>query len=521
MSFRRASLTQVRLRNGKLVLSTAAAGGGEAPGGETGNPGTALALSTVFTDLRVYQRVGMAKTLSIGGTCAGNPSAIQARVVDATTLAEVTAWATVATNPAGDVWTGQISVPQGSWYKIQVRDGGNFALSAQSSNKFGVGIVMALIGQSNMVNFNETSFGFAGYPLSHPSVVEFEPLNSPTFRKLGRLTSGTYYAPGTVASVYGANYTNSGGFQGDGYVFLMNIMADELGVPVAAFERAAGGQAISTWMSGQPNWTTFTNTLTAAGGDCEIAIWYQGESNSGTSKASMLSSLATLHGQLHTATGRDSSNFHFGIVSLGPASAASSYSGSSDTKIGVTRSAHVEYANNTAGAFYVTGMQDVATSDGIHVNAEGYNRAGRRWPKSVVARLKGQMKCGPRITSATRSGTTVTVNLQHTGGTSLMDGAGGTGTALTGFQFFDAGAGGVAISYTATSITGATTVQITLASEPVGALTMSYAMQNAPHNSPANEAGNFVPASALYDNDLTFNSTKGMLLQPLEAITVG
>lgn len=509
----------------RLLIASAGSAGPIDPPPTASN----LTLVDVDKDQRVFQRIGTSKHIAVSGTYVGNaPDTIQARIVDATTGAALSQWTTLtAATIADGTFSGLFEAPQGGWYKLQVRDPANPGGITAGTNKWGVGVLVALIGQSNMENFMSTPMN---YPVGNPKAVQYRggtganQFKDGAFKRVGTTSStlppnATKYAPG---------YANAGeGDRADGPTYLANFLVDALGVPVCLVESAASGQAISVWVDTKAAWNTFVTILNAIGGDCEMAIWLQGESNSaqGTTTTAMVGYLGTLHGQLLTQTGRDAISFHFGIVSQGPASFSSSYAGNSDEKVGWMRAAHVQYANNTPGAFLVTSAHDTRVGDGIHIDGEGFNRLSRRYGKSAAARLGVGVPCaGPRIVSASRVGSVVTVTLQHTGGTALTDGAGGPGSALTGFQFKDAG--GNQLTYSASSITGPTVLQFTVSGTPV---TVSYAMMNAPHSSDpmvANTAP--VLASCVYDNAKYLDgnnapfglSAVGAPLQPCPAITI-
>lgn len=481
----------------------------------SGNEGTGLTISTSFLSQQVLQRVGTSKTVNIAGTCTGNPISIKARVVDFNTpTTAVTDWVTVATNPAGDVWSGAVVVPQGSWYAIEVQDGVNAALTAKTINKFGVGMVIGMIGQSNMANFRTTPPSPALYPSGATTSVEYS--TTSIYRRVGNVADA--FPPNTRFGGGGYSTFTGSASNADGYTYFVNNMSLGLGIPVCLVERAAPGSSIDSWIDGETsnNWDTFAAAV-AAIGDCEMVIWLQGETDANTmSTSTMVTRLGQLHNQCKTLTGRNDSSFKFGIVSLG----VGSYSGSSEGEFGNMRAAHVQYANNTAGSFLATSAHDTHTGDGVHTVGEGHSRWGRRAAKTAAFMFGvGVSGAGPRITSATRAGTQVTLGITHSGGTALVDGAGGNGSGLTGIEFKDS----VGVISHTTLITGNSIVCI-LGSEPVGPLTVSYAMMNNPHNSSSGDA-NFaknavVMASIPYDNALYLNSVVGCPLQPLAATTV-
>lgn len=513
MGARLASPTRLRLRNGALALAQAVA---TAPGGV--GAATVITLVDIDKNQRTFQRDSAnKKSIAVLGTSDGT-APIQARALDADTGAVIVDWTTVAT-PAAGTFAGSLDVQASrKAHRLEVRDAINHAVTAAGVNRFFVGAIWLKVGQSNTVNMPTTPHN---YPLGSKSSIEYK---GGAFMRVGNINDA--FPPNTrglgyVAGGYPSSTRDAGSRLGDAWVYIVNLMSEALGVAVCLVECATGGQSIDYWMNGAAGWTNLTTNLAAVGGDCEGATLYQGESDSGMAYATYLSKLGTLQSQLHVATGRNAATFKMGIVSLGAVSLASSYSGASDTKTGKTRSAQAYFAHNTPGAFFAASNHDCKTSDGVHVVKDSYAALGPRIGQSAAAAYGlGLSGAGPHVTSATRSGVTVTVNLVHAGGTALLDGAGGNGAALTGHRFFDAGAADAQIAYTTSLIVG-DTLQFTLASEPVGVLTYDYAMTNAPHSSdPTTSQTDPVFASCVYDNVPLINNPRGCPLQPCAAITV-
>jgi hypothetical protein len=141
-------------------LGGAAGGGGAAP--------AAAIRVTDFANYQVIQRVlgGTGQTVPVSGTFTGSAvKDVQVQVVDFTTESQViVAWTPIATSVSAGAFAGTLLVPQGGWYKIAVRAlGSNGAELARDvgTQRWGVGINILLIGQSNMVGnggvFNYTS----------------------------------------------------------------------------------------------------------------------------------------------------------------------------------------------------------------------------------------------------------------------------------------------------------------------------------------------------------------------------
>lgn len=151
--------------------------GGAAPGGQSssggaetaGRGGSAPVSLSVddFADYQVVQRIprGASQTVSVRGILTdadARTSTIEARVVDfGTGATEIVPWTPIVEAPAGN-FTGQLEVPQGGWYRIAVRavDEERTALGEDlGTHRWGVGINILLIGQSNMVgNGNARTF---------------------------------------------------------------------------------------------------------------------------------------------------------------------------------------------------------------------------------------------------------------------------------------------------------------------------------------------------------------------------
>lgn len=518
MKIRLAATGKLRLRivagSVRFALSAVASAAPPPPVDEPPPPQDATITVTPadVADYRVFQRVGTSKAIAVSGSYTGTPDTIDARLVNADTNEPVTAWASVATAPSGGSFAGTFNAPQGYWYKLQFRGSkaGAASTPVTTANRFGVGIIVWMIGQSNMVNRRGTGIKA---PLADKRTVEY-------WLDAWRLHGYRNASAPLNAEIGDAGYTNTGnGGRGDGYILIANLLAQGLDLPVALLSCADGGSPISEWITtiNGSDWTgKAVPVLNATGGDCEIVFWQQGESDADLmSKDTMKTRLGQLMAQCHQQTGRNASTLKFFVTTLG----AGSY-GSSEGEFGNIRAAHVEFATGTPGAYLATSAQDSLTNDGVHWVGETYNRVVKREARSMLhAYGIGVSGAGPRVTGATRTGLQVRLAIAHSGGTALLDGAGGNGSALTGFQFADAGAAGALIPYT--TIIDGNAIVCTLVSAPVGALSVSYAMMNNPHNAdPATSTSAVVLASVPYDNVVLHRTSNGCPLQPFSAITV-
>lgn len=473
--------------------------------------GTA-ATSLTFTDTtyqRLYQRVGTSKSITVAGS--SNGTRIQARacpVGTGLTQDEVLyPFINLTTSHPGGAFSLPLVVPQGDFWVVQIRDGINHALGQTGTHEFGVGAFIALLGQSNMEQmFDDT----INYPLGAPGT--YSTKNG--FVRIGNINPA--YPPGTPASVYnsaGTHYHETGFRSGDGLVYAANRMREGLGCPIGILDFAASGSWISLWTSGGAQNTEFLAGLSAIGGDFEAALWLQGETDAqnGTSEAAYKTSLTSLFNQLKTVTGR--STLDFGVVIVGPATAAWT---PTEGRMAAMRKAQIDFvAENAAGGAFIAGTDidgDLGNGSSIHITPSSRTVQGRRYGECIVRRLTGAAYGieGPVISSASRSGAVVTVNITQQGGTSLKDGAGGSGSALLGFRVFD---GGTPCTISSTLISG-NAVVLTLSATPSGVVTMDYAMANAPFGSAT------VASTVCYDDQTIPGSAVGLPLLPKPLFTV-
>lgn len=477
----------------------------------------------------VYQHLNNSRVITASATFTGDVTLVEVRAVPISLTgvldtANATAWTPISTNTSTMTASGNAQIIEGGWYVWQARDSIKTGITGSGANRFGVGEVILWIGQSNAENSPETP---DKYPNGDPRAVEY--IKTKVLRRVGRYADQK--PPNTLFSGtggYGDTSTGQGS-TGDGYVFFANLLSQGRNVPVMIVQRAEGGTSIEQWLATNGLLDGAIAAVNEVGGDCGMAIWYQGEANAdnATSEASYRTSLGTLHTKLKTAFGRNNTNFKVGIVALAAIS-NSSYTDGTETQVPAIRRAQIGYANETAGAFLAATGCDLYTGDAVHLHKTGYSVSGRRQVKSALAALGiGTTGAGPKIASASRSGLTVDVTIAHTGGTSLLAGDGGSGNSLTGFRFFD---NGIALTAAPVGIINATTIRFTLSAAPTGVLTMDYAQTNAPyHADPTNSRVPAVAASIVYDNAYYHGSsitapfalsTLGCPLQPCALINV-
>jgi hypothetical protein len=358
-------------------------------------------VATDLTANRVYQRTKntTAKTITFAGTYTGaDPASIEVEIVRDGTSITVQDWTAISSPTIGSgSWSGSLSVPQGNyWYNFLARSkdsgGSVLATSTQTSNKWGVGILVAMLGQSNMRNMFDTS--------SSP----------PTMNGLTRRYNGSW-----------------GNVVGNGAILFSDLVQLQVNCPVGLLDYAVNGSGLvyndgsGTWDSataGQP-YPLFVIGLTAVGGDCEFVLWHQGEADAkgATSKAVYKAALDTLYGQIRTATGRSTSELTFGCPILGPFLT----SPSTDDSVSVIRDAHVEWGRGTIGGFCSGSCVDMTLIDNVHWDAASYERIARRYANAVLHELgiTDFGSRGPVVQSSFRTSNMIFIRIQRDGGTEL------------------------------------------------------------------------------------------------------
>ena len=365
----------------------------------------------------------------------------------------------------------------------------------------------ALLGQSNMENaFQDTST----WPTGNIKAKAY--VNS-ALRRIGTVCDTV--ADGTVAPYSGQPYTAADALvDGDAIVYFGNKVASVVGDTITLFPGAVGGSRISQWLTGGIYWTSYSSDVAASGVLPKWTIWLQGESDvtGGTAVSTWASNLVSLQGQLVSQAATTASAYGFAVVPIGPCTTAWAAEGG----FAPYREAAITHANTATGAWLINATLDASlkSGDSVHYNNASYVRVFKRYAEwlSRWAAGNGTQLAGPKITSASRVGTTITVNIAHSGGTALLDGAGGTGTALAGFRVYD---GGTPMTISSTAITSATTVTLTLSATPSGTVTMDFGMANLPFGSTTPS-----PSVILYDNTTVTNDTVGIPLQPKALFTV-
>lgn len=461
--------------------------GGEAPGGQTSSGGAEAAGAgsgsgwvsiTVddFADYQVVQRVprGASQMVSVRGTLTdaeASTSTIEARVVDfATGMTEVVPWTAIAA-PAGS-FSGQLEVPEGGWYRIAVRavDEANRALGdALGTHRWGVGINILLIGQSNMVgNGNARTFT--------PVTSDLSALygNDNRWRHL----ADPYDGGGTAGEVdydswIGASLVPS----------LANALAASFaGVPVGFVAAARGSSPLHgsddlAWVkrtaeNHADTTNLYGNSLSnaRAAGGVELIVMHQGETDATneTSESVYEADLQTLLAHYREDLYDTVPLF---ICQIGRSTTALSEKNRTDENLQPIRSAQHDSddgVNVLLAAVAIDLPLDPSAPD--HYTKEGHDLLGPRIANAIGYYFgKSQYYRGPTLASATYASSAhdaIEVHVQHRGGTDISPASG-----INGFQVLDDGS---PVLLGATTRKNANTISIALEEPITGVASVRY-----------------------------------------------
>lgn len=419
---------------------------------------------------RVFQRGTTTASVPLSGTWVAGTAGIEGRVINDDTSAEVAAWATIVANPTGSTWSGNLTVPQGGWYRVEVRRTGVTASVKTSANRFGVGDVWMFAGESQQLLMN-TLVGTA------PTPDDFA---------VCRVSDGTWRVPGTFA-----------GTGGNGAIRFLNLMRTYTGVPQALVNASVSGTAISDWELADSAMVAARDYISSIG-TLRGILWHQGNSDIPTAitKSDYKTALASVRASFSGAGST-------GLFSVFPLLNKTEGS-DADANLQKIRQAHYEYISENPSTVNLGWTPDVPLSDGVNQTAAGSEVIAYSYAHALLYSMGvvTEQSIGPRITAATRNGAVVTLTVVHNGGTSLKT---QTGVTPTGFQVFprdSAHSDGAALAISSVAL-AASAITITLSADPGTPVDVYY------------QYGKFDSTAPVFDNSTALGRTVGNPLQPL------
>lgn len=434
------TFTYTPASDGAKSISTTNNGGLTNPATVSYTASTAGSLVTLtdLTNLRVYQRISGASSVTVSGTYTNSPGTIQARIVLDGTSTEVVTWITIVASPAGGVFSGSISVPQGGWYNIQVRASTNTAAPANGSNKWGVGDIYVAAGQSNAAKMFDVGA----------------------------------VAPSNTTCQYTTGWTANAGA---GACTFANALTAALGVPVAMIKAAIGGEGLCTstaaaagsWDNTATDpYTTWLSRVTSVGGKIAGVLWLQGEWDGSNNVAKQLykDTLANLLATMRAATGQPSLPLFIAPLTR---YTVASYAGWDNVQDAFMESF-------SASVVKTCDTWDLPSDDGLHYNAAGQTILGNRMALAV-RKYHGQAveSLGPTLNSIQASGTKAYLTFAHISGSDLSP-----ATGITGLTFTD---NAVAVVPTSVVRQSSTVVEATFSAPLTGPIYAAVAVGTNPN----------------------------------------
>jgi hypothetical protein len=380
---------------------------------------------TDVTDRKIIQRQSGVGSLTVAGSYTGTPTSIQARVVNHGTSTEALTWTTIVASPAGGTFSGTLSnIPEGGWYNVQVRFSNNTTVTSNGSNKFGVGALVAVYGQSN----------------------------GPKWFNTGATT-----APDTAGVWNGTTFASLGASAQGAVGFAEHFRATDA-VPVGFFNSGVDAAAVAS-LDGAGTTTNIDNLLTAvsnSGDKLEAVVWIHGETDAGTGTTQTSyeddfyndADSVVKHIRANVTNASGQSNLPFLVVLLGR------YGGGNgiDTGIETIKAAQINVINTGANVYMAAQTHDVEHADEWHYIGASYATIAKRCAQTLLY-INGDATYhrGPAVASATLvDATHVDVNLTHRGGTNISP-----ATGIRGFEVKDNGvwsAATTAVAQTSASV---------------------------------------------------------------------
>jgi hypothetical protein len=382
-----------------------------------------------FANYRVFQRDigGTSKSVPISGTYSNMDwNRVEARVVQHGTNTAVVGWTTIDTTPGGGTFSGNLIVPQGGWYNIETRalDGaGSVIDSSRGTNKWGVGMIILCIGQSNMSGNGQPPFTTvtSDFAVNYSNAGIWEHLSDP------------YDDESPTGAVDNDNSTAGGSM----VPALANSLLQTFSFPIAFVPSAKGGSNLySQWVYRNPSnhydtATLYGQSITKAQsvGGVELIIMHQGEAdtNDHRTEAQYEADFATMIGNYRQDLYATIPIFicQLGTIELGTNTRT-------DADVVAVRNAQHDL-DNGVNIFMAATAMDQPRLDAVHYTCQGLNAIGGRIAQTIKYYLGATSYYrGPAITSAFFVGNRNTVEIQivHRGGNDITPVSDITGFSL-------------------------------------------------------------------------------------------
>ncbi|MGD8942548.1 MAG: sialate O-acetylesterase [Desulfobacterales bacterium] len=362
---------------------------------------------TDYADGRIFQRRGNSADIVISGTYSGSPHAIEARVVRSDTQVQIVPWTVIDPLPANGIFVGRLDkVPQGGWYNLQVRSQRNHRITAKGRHRWGVGMLIACLGQSNMNEWFHTGKDLRAHSL---------------LRKFNAKGWSRLNTTGNAAIAFG------------------NRIIERLGIPVGLLDFAVNGSGLRKeadwgtgyWADTRPNsiYSRFINGVSAVGGMLEYVIWIQGEADAAKGTVTQaeytfsLSHFIEDQVRVDIVNGSQREQLPFLIVMM------IKRPGGKDKPHQAIRNAQKQVVENVSDCYLAATALDLKNHGRQHLTPKAYTVMGRRVAQTVLHIVgKEPYHRGPQVVDARRiDDYTVEIKIQHHGGNDIQPASGISG----------------------------------------------------------------------------------------------
>jgi hypothetical protein len=388
-----------------------------------------------FPNYRVFQREngGISKSVTISGTYTNmNWYGVDARVLQHNSNNEVVGWTTINSKPASGTGTfsGSLTVRQGGWYNVEIRardSAGNIIGTSRGTNKWGVGMIILCIGQSNMSGHGQQPFAVATSDLAvnYSNAGKWEHLADP------------YDDDSLSGAVDNDNSTAAGSM----VPALANSLFETFNFPIALVPSPKDNSNLySQWAYRNPSnhydtTTLYGQSITKAKsiGGVELIVMHQGEADTNVHRTE--SQYETDFAALISHYDEDLYiPIPIFMCQLGPI--ALGFNTRTDVDVVAVRNAQHNLDNGTDIFMAATAM-DQPRLDHVHFTTQGLDAIGRRVAQAIKYYFGEESYYrGPVITAAslTWDRKSVEVQIEHSGGSDITPSSG-----IKGFSLFSNG----------------------------------------------------------------------------------
>jgi len=364
---------------------------------------------TDIAEGRIFQRQGKSADIAVTGTYSGATGPVEARVISADDGAILVPWTTVDDSPENGLFTGILHhIPQGGWYRLQVRSGLSPWIIDKGRNRWGVGMLVACIGQSNM-----REWFFTGR--EHPPAATL---------MLHR--DGKWTPPGRT---------------GSGALALGNRLTAALKIPIGLLDYSVNGTGLTAkaewgkgfWLDTGPDsiYRSLIDGINAAGGSVEYVLWMQGEADAARGTVSReeyrqaLERFVNDQIRVDIRNGSSRSQLPFLMIPLVKRPTGR------DRSCQWIRDAQMDALETIAECHLAAMSMDLENRGRQHLTAASYTTLGIRTAQTILYLLgKANYHRGPMVSTVSRqSDRTITVSIDHDGGTDFTP-----WESITGFE---------------------------------------------------------------------------------------